>query len=210
MTVHLANLSGIVLVYVLVFARTGAMIMLLPAIGQAGIPLARAARSCAGHLLRVRRPWSRMPIRSRSPPSVLALGLMLAQEITAGVLVGLMASIIMSAFSVAGALIATQTGLSYAQSIDPTMGEQSRDSGKFPDNAGRGAHLRHRPASSRHRRHPGQLHADPAGSSVAHGRHGGAGGAPCHAARSVLACNWRRRSSSSHLPSMPRPAFSRA
>jgi flagellar biosynthesis protein FliR len=38
MTIHLANISGLVLVYFLVFARTGAMLMLLPPISQAGIP----------------------------------------------------------------------------------------------------------------------------------------------------------------------------
>jgi flagellar biosynthetic protein FliR len=59
------------------------------------------------------------------PQSVMAFGLMLTQEITAGVLVGLMSRIIMSALSVAGAVIAMQTGLSYAQSIDPSMGEQA-------------------------------------------------------------------------------------
>ena len=38
MHIHLAALSGIVLTYLLVFARTGAMMMLLPALGEGGIP----------------------------------------------------------------------------------------------------------------------------------------------------------------------------
>ena len=38
MHVHLPDLSGIVLIYLLVFARVGAMVMLLPAIGDAGVP----------------------------------------------------------------------------------------------------------------------------------------------------------------------------
>ena len=38
MTIHIPDLSGIVLTYLLVFARVGAMVMLLPAIGEAGIP----------------------------------------------------------------------------------------------------------------------------------------------------------------------------
>ncbi len=38
MTIHLPALSGIVLTYLLVFARVGAMVMLLPAIGQMGVP----------------------------------------------------------------------------------------------------------------------------------------------------------------------------
>ena len=38
MTITLPGLSGAVLVYLLVFARTGAMVMLLPAIGEASVP----------------------------------------------------------------------------------------------------------------------------------------------------------------------------
>ena len=38
MTVTLPALSGVVLVYLLVFARTGAMIMLLPPIGDTNVP----------------------------------------------------------------------------------------------------------------------------------------------------------------------------
>ena len=38
MHIHLPALSGIVLVYLLVFARTGAMVMMLPAIGEASVP----------------------------------------------------------------------------------------------------------------------------------------------------------------------------
>ena len=36
--IHLPALSGIVLIYLLVFARIGAMVMLLPAIGEMGVP----------------------------------------------------------------------------------------------------------------------------------------------------------------------------
>jgi flagellar biosynthetic protein FliR len=38
MTIHLPALSGIVLTYLLVFSRVGAMVMLLPAIGEMGVP----------------------------------------------------------------------------------------------------------------------------------------------------------------------------
>jgi len=38
MTITLPSLSGAILVYLLVFARTGAMVMLLPAIGEASVP----------------------------------------------------------------------------------------------------------------------------------------------------------------------------
>ena len=38
MHIHLPALSGIVLTYLLVFARVGAMMMLLPGIGTMGVP----------------------------------------------------------------------------------------------------------------------------------------------------------------------------
>ena len=38
MHIHLPALSGIILTYLLVFARVGAMMMLLPGIGTMGVP----------------------------------------------------------------------------------------------------------------------------------------------------------------------------
>src|ERR1700733_5611613 len=130
MTVHLANLSDSVLVYALVFARTGAMIMLLPAIGQAGIP-PRVRLVLALAISFALTPVVAHVYPQAGPKSAIGLGFLIAQEATAGILVGLMAQIIMSALNVAGALIAAQTGLSYAQSIDPAMGEQSAIVGTF-------------------------------------------------------------------------------
>ena len=57
--------------------------------------------------------------------------LLIAQEVTAGILVGGMSRIIMSALSTAGYLIATQTGLAYAQTVDPTWREQGAIVGNF-------------------------------------------------------------------------------
>lgn len=125
MTVHLPQLSGLVLVYLLVFARTGAMIMLLPAVGEAGVPpRVRLALALAVSLALAPAVQNSYP--QAAPSNVIALGALIAQEVTAGVLVGGMARLIMSALSVAGYLIATQTGLAYAQTIDPTQnGEQA-------------------------------------------------------------------------------------
>jgi flagellar biosynthetic protein FliR len=130
MTIHLANLSGNVLIYLLVFSRVGAMIMLLPGIGEAGVPpRVRLALALAVSLALV-------PVVSRTyagdaPQSVFALGLLIAKEVTTGALVGGMSRIIMSALSTAGYLVATQTGLGYAQTVDPEMGEQGAIVGNF-------------------------------------------------------------------------------
>jgi len=131
MTIHLPELSGLVLVYLLVFARTGAMVMLLPAIGETSVPpLVRLVLALAISIALAPTVASSYP--HTAPQNTLALGLLVAQEVTAGILIGTMSRIIMSALQVAGTLIATQTGLAYAQTVDPTsQGEQSAIVGNF-------------------------------------------------------------------------------
>jgi flagellar biosynthetic protein FliR len=130
MTIHLSSLSGTVLVYLLVFSRVGAMIMLLPAIGEAGVPpRVRLALALAISLALV--SVVSPSYAGDAPQSVFALGVLIAKEVTAGALVGGMSRMIMSALSTAGYLIATQTGLAYAQTVDPEMGEQGAIVGNF-------------------------------------------------------------------------------
>lgn len=130
MHIHLPDLSGTVLVYLLVFSRVGAMIMLLPNFGEAGIPsrvrliLALAIAFCLA-------PGVAGAYREVNPATTGALVLLIAQEVTVGVLIGAMARIIMSALNIAGFLIASQTGLAYAQTLDPTQNTQSATMGNF-------------------------------------------------------------------------------
>ncbi|HSM96364.1 MAG TPA: flagellar biosynthetic protein FliR, partial [Rhizomicrobium sp.] len=130
MTVHINDISGQVLLYFLVFARVGSMVMLLPAIGDAGVPSrVRLALALAISFAMAPALAGTYPHMTSNSPA--ALGVVLVQEITAGVLVGGMARLIMAALSVAGQLIATQTGLAYTQTIDPTFGEQGAIVGTF-------------------------------------------------------------------------------
>ncbi|MDE2182296.1 MAG: flagellar type III secretion system protein FliR [Alphaproteobacteria bacterium] len=119
----LPALSGPILVYLLVFARTGAMIMLLPAIGDANVP-SRVRLVLALAVSLALAPTVTASYPAQAPDSVVALTFLIVQEVTAGMLVGAMARIIVSAVSVAGFLIASQTGLSYAQTLDPTSNDQ--------------------------------------------------------------------------------------
>lgn len=122
MRIILPQLQGAVLVYLLTFARTGAMIMLLPAIGDAGVPTrVRLAFALAVSAALVSVTAKYYPSGSLSP---MELGVLIARETTAGVLVGSMARLIMSALETAGYLIASQTGLSFATSFDPGQGTQ--------------------------------------------------------------------------------------
>jgi len=128
--IHLPELSGIILTYLLVFARTGSMMMLLPAIGAGGIP-AQIRLVLALAVTVALAPTVQGAYPAVAPSNVLQLGLLIAQEVTCGVLIGGMSQIIMSSLQVAGYLIATQTGLAYAQTIDPTQHEQGAAIGNF-------------------------------------------------------------------------------
>src|ERR1700759_4692808 len=101
MTIHLPALSGIILTYLLVFARVGSMVMLLPAIGEMGVP-ARVRLVLALAISLALTPQVQGSYPAAAPQTSIALVILLAQEITAGVLVGAMARIIMSALQVAG------------------------------------------------------------------------------------------------------------
>lgn len=130
MHIHLPELSGIILTYLLVFSRTGSMVMLMPALGEGGIPPSiRLALALAISVSLAPIVQSAYP--QAAPATVLQLGLLIAQEVTAGVLVGTMSRIIMSSLQTAGYLIATQTGLAYAQTVDPTQHEQGAVVGNF-------------------------------------------------------------------------------
>src|SRR3954471_13434906 len=101
MTIHLPALSGIVLTYLLVFARVGAMVMLLPAIGEMGVP-SRVRLVLALAIAFALAPQVKGNYPAVAPQGTVGLAILVIQEITAGVLVGAMARIIMSALQVAG------------------------------------------------------------------------------------------------------------
>jgi flagellar biosynthetic protein FliR len=130
MTIHLPALSGIILTYLLVFARVGSMVMLLPAIGEMGVP-SRVRLVLALAIAFALTPTVQGAYPATVPQSTVALVIMIVQEVTAGVLVGAMARIIMSSLQVAGYLISSQIGLSYAQTLDPTQNTQGAVVGNF-------------------------------------------------------------------------------
>ncbi|MEJ1967392.1 MAG: flagellar biosynthetic protein FliR [Rhizomicrobium sp.] len=130
MHIHLDGLSGIILAYVLVFARVGTMVMLLPALGEGGIP-ARVRLVLALAITVALAPVVQRAYPSAQPAGLMKLALLIAQEVTCGILIGGMSRIIMGALQTAGMLIATQMGLAYAQTVDPTQHEQGAVIGNF-------------------------------------------------------------------------------
>jgi flagellar biosynthetic protein FliR len=128
--IHLPDLSGGVLIYLLVFSRVGAMVMLLPGFGTMGVP-ARVRLVLALAIALALTPTVQSAYPAVAPSTITQLTLLILEEVTCGLLVGAMAAIIMSSLQVAGFLISSQIGLSYAQTIDPTQNTQGAVVGNF-------------------------------------------------------------------------------
>jgi flagellar biosynthetic protein FliR len=105
----------------LLFARVGAMVMLLPGFGEAVIP-ARIKLAIALTFSLALSPL--LAPELPKPPAALgdALGLLLI-ETAIGLMLGAVARMLMAALTTAGQIVGLETGLAYAQTTDPTMGQ---------------------------------------------------------------------------------------
>src|SRR4051795_1678359 len=115
--------------FILMFARIGTMLMLLPGLGEMSVPV-RVRLTIALVLTLVLFPLHRAgyTIDLRSPgPVIVALG----QELAIGVVLGLTARLTISALQVAGSVIAQQLGLGFVTAVDPTQGQQGLILGNF-------------------------------------------------------------------------------
>ena len=115
--------------FMLVFARIGTMVMLLPGFGELSVPVRvrlTVALVLTAVLLPLHRSAYNLDLRSFGPVVV-----MLAQEILIGAVLGLTARLIISALQIAGSVIAQQLGLGFVTAVDPTQGQQSVIVGNF-------------------------------------------------------------------------------
>ena len=115
--------------FMLVFARIGTMVMLLPGFGELSVPVRvrlTVALVLTAVLLPLHRNAYNLDLRSFGPVVV-----MLAQEILIGAVLGLTARLIISALQIAGSVIAQQLGLGFVTAVDPTQGQQSVIVGNF-------------------------------------------------------------------------------
>lgn len=105
-----------------VFARVGVLVMLMPGFGQNGIPTrVRLAFALLLTLLMV--PLVEVPELATVLWPFGALTAML-KEILIGLFIGLTVRMVLMATSIAGSTISNQMGLGLAQSVDPTQGIQ--------------------------------------------------------------------------------------
>jgi flagellar biosynthetic protein FliR len=129
MRVDISLLPVLAATFMLVFARVGAMVMLLPGLGESNIPV-RIKLAIAVLLTLIILPLHRAAyqIDMQSMPALLIL---MIHEIIVGVVLGATARVTLSALQVGGAVIAQQMGLGFVTSVDPTQGQQGVLIGNF-------------------------------------------------------------------------------
>jgi flagellar biosynthetic protein FliR len=125
---QIAILPQIGALFVLVFARVGTMVMLMPGIGERFI-FSRARLSLAFFIALVILPMARpsLPI----PQDLPALMTLLVGEVLIGLIIGVCARLVMAALQTAGTIVAQAMGLGFAMTIDPTGGAQNPSIGNF-------------------------------------------------------------------------------
>jgi len=123
MRIDISFLPALAATFMLVFARIGIMVMLLPGLGEMSVPSRvrlSVALVLAAVLLPLHRDAFQIDLRTFGP----VVG-MLAQEMFVGALLGFTVRLLISALQVAGSVIAQQLGLGFVTAIDPTQGQQS-------------------------------------------------------------------------------------
>jgi len=108
--------------FLLVIARIGAGVMLLPGIGETYVSV-RVRLALAVSLSLVLFPLVReiMPALPGQPLQLIGL---IGTEVIHGVFIGLATRLLLSSLHVAGTVIAFQSSLAYAQTVDPNQGSQ--------------------------------------------------------------------------------------
>jgi flagellar biosynthetic protein FliR len=123
MTVNLSFLPSLAAVFLLMFARLGSMVMLMPGFGEQGIPM-RIRLVIAVMLTLVM-----LPLHQNAYALDLTQGFgpmlgLLIKEVIIGIVLGLAGRLTISALQMAGVVIAQELGLGFASTVDPSQQEQ--------------------------------------------------------------------------------------
>ena len=127
-TMQIAILPQIGALFVLVFARVGTLVMLMPGIGERFI-FSRARLSLAFFIALVILPMARPSLQI--PDTLPALCTLLIGELLIGLIIGVCARLVMAALQTAGTIVAQSMGLGFAMTVDPTAGNQNPSIGNF-------------------------------------------------------------------------------
>ncbi|MDD3445386.1 MAG: flagellar biosynthetic protein FliR [Zavarzinia sp.] len=114
--------------FALVFARIGAMVMVLPVFGEQYVQARiRLALALFLSLLIMPKAGALPPL----PASPLMLLPLIGGQVLIGLAIAGIARLTVTALHVAGTIIAVQSGLAVAQNVDPTQGTQSAVASNF-------------------------------------------------------------------------------
>jgi flagellar biosynthesis protein FliR len=129
MRIDISFLPAVATAFLLTFARVGAMVMLLPGVGELSVP-SRVRLTIALVLTAILLPAHQkayaVDLRTFGPVVVL-----LFQELTVGVVLGLTGRLAISALQITGAVVAQQLGLGFVTAVDPTQNQQGVLVGNF-------------------------------------------------------------------------------
>ena len=127
-TMQIAILPEISAVFVLVFARVGTMVMLMPGIGERFI-FSRARLSLAFFIALMLSPLMRPLLRI--PADTTGVVSLLLGEVLIGLTIGICARFVMACLQSAGTIVAQTMGLGFAMTVDPTGGLQNPSIGNL-------------------------------------------------------------------------------
>jgi flagellar biosynthesis protein FliR len=129
MSVDISFLPALAVAMLLVFARVGTLIMLLPGVGEVSVPVQlrlTVAWLLAMVLLPLHRAAYQIDLGSFGPVFTL-----LFEEMLVGAVLGISARLTISALEVSGSVIASALGLGFVTAVDPTQGQQGAIVGNF-------------------------------------------------------------------------------
>lgn len=129
MRIDVSLLPMLAAAFLLVFARVGTMVMMMPGIGEMNMP-ARVRLTIALVLTAILLPAHQAAFTI----NLTALGpviMLVFQEILIGAVLGLTARLAISCLQVAGSVIAQQLGLGFVTAVDPTQNQQGLLVGNF-------------------------------------------------------------------------------
>ena len=129
MRIDVSLLPALAAAFMLVFARIGAMVMLLPGLGETNIPV-RIKLAIALLLTLIILPLHRAAYHI-DMQSITPLLVSMVHEIVIGIVLGATARVTLAALQVAGSVIAQQMGLGFVTAVDPTQGQQGLLIGNF-------------------------------------------------------------------------------
>jgi flagellar biosynthesis protein FliR len=123
-----AILPELSVMFMLVFARVGTMVMLMPGIGERFVS-ARIRIAIAFFLTLLMLPMARSVMGA--PQTGAALITLLLGEILIGLVLAGAIRIVIACLQTAGVIIANQLGLGFAMAVDPSVGNQNPTIGNF-------------------------------------------------------------------------------